>query len=62
MTQDLGICEIEGCLRAAEYGLNRQVGGDKIWTNVCRAHEKEIGDENYKRAIAKEKERQKAHA
>lgn len=52
--KNLGICEITGCLNRANYSLNRQVGNKKVWTNVCRKHEWEIGNENYKRAIAKE--------
>lgn len=44
-------CQVEGCLNLAEYALYKTFpDGAKTWLNVCRLHEKEIGDENVRRA------------
>ena len=44
-------CEIGGCQKLAEYNLYKTFpNGKKEWLYVCKEHEKEIGDENMRRA------------
>jgi len=48
---NLGRCQVEGCNSVAKYGLyHTSANGKKVWLNVCREHERIIGDENMRRA------------
>ena len=45
------ICEVEYCQYFAKYALYKTyLDGIKKWLQVCRLCEKEIGDENMRRA------------
>jgi len=49
-------CEVPNCTNPARYGLNKTFpDGKKRWLNVCEKHDKEIGDENERRANANHK-------
>ena len=44
-------CEIEDCPFLAHYALFKTMpSGKKQWLQVCRQHEREIGDENMRQA------------
>lgn len=44
-------CEVYGCERPAKYALFKTFpGGRKRFLHVCKEHEREIGNENLKRA------------
>ena len=46
-----GQCEIGGCHEPAKYALYKTYpDGKKVWLHVCKEHEGEIGNENFKRA------------
>ena len=42
-------CQIDGCKQPAKFALYKTLP-EKVWLQVCDAHEKEIGRENLKRA------------
>ncbi len=47
----LGQCEVKGCQNEAKYGLFKTYpNGRKVWLHVCPLHEREIGNENLRRA------------
>ena len=61
-----GKCQVIGCNETAKFNLYKtypqnycrfcgrgDTDGEKRWLNVCDKHEKEIGDENERRATAK---------
>jgi len=51
-----GQCQIPNCQNQAKYAINKTyLSGEQKWLHVCEKHDKEIGDENERRANANHK-------
>ena len=56
--EEVKSCQVSGCNRPARYALYRTMpDGRKVWLEVCREHEGEIGMENLARPRKKRRKK-----